>query len=63
MLQGQPTVVSGRMTNSGYVLVAMTHQKNAELVLLLEGIQLVNASLANALPSNQCDAGAGTDLI
>ena len=51
------------MTNSGYVLVAMTHQKNAELVLLLEGIQLVNASLANALPSNQCDAGAGTDLI
>ena len=63
MLQGQPTVVSGRMTTSGYVLMAMTQQNNAELILLLEGIPLVDASLANALLSNQCDAGAGTDLI
>ncbi len=55
--------LSVRMTTSGHVLMAMTQQNNAELVLLLEGIQLGDASMANSLSSNQCDAGAGTDLI
>ena len=63
LLQGQPTIVSGRVTTSGCVLLDKSQQNNAELVLLLEGIRLVNASMANALLSNQWDAGAGTDLI
>jgi len=67
LLQDQPKVVSGRMTTSAYVLTGtirlMQQCGTTEPVLLLSGIQLVDASLANALLSNQCDAGAGTDLI
>jgi hypothetical protein len=51
------------MTNSRYVLMATTQQSNTELVLLLEGIQLVGSSSANTSLSNQWYGGAGTDLI
>lgn len=57
LLQGQPTVVSCRVTNSGYVLMATPQQSSTELVLL------VDASLATALLSDQCDVDVGTDLI
>ncbi len=67
LLQDQLTAVSGRMTTSAYMLTGtikrMQQRSAIELVLLLKGIQLANASLANTLLSNQCDADAGTDLI